>query len=129
MKRILIIVAIVIAIMLAGCGKKPEATAKAFLQAIEKRDFEAAKQFTTKDSQELLNLAKSFMDSMSEEQKEDMKDYKFKIVESKMDGETAIVTYQEIDAKDPRINKTKEMRLVKEDGNWKVKLDKNSASK
>jgi PBP1b-binding outer membrane lipoprotein LpoB len=129
MKKILVIALIVIGVLLAGCAKKPDATAKAFLKAIENHDFEAAKQYTTKDSQELLTLAKSFMDGMSEEQKEEMKDYTFKIVDTKIEGETAIVTYEEIDSKDPRINTSKEMKLVKEDGNWKVKLDKNSANK
>jgi predicted small lipoprotein YifL len=130
MKKI-IIASLVLAILLAvaGCGKKPEKTALQFFAAMEKNDFEAAKKLVTKDSEQLMTLAQTFMTQMTDEQKKEVGNKKYKILDTKVTGDSAVVSYEEWDQEKPEARSTKEMKMVKEDGDWKVKLDKESANK
>jgi len=127
MSRYLIVALIVIAILFAACGKKPQPVAQKFFAAIEKQDFEGAKQYATKDSEKLLDFIKAMYDKMKPEQKEEMDKKTFKVSNVTVQGDTAIVNYQEISSDDPGNPASKQLKMVKENGDWKVKLEKNSA--
>lgn len=130
MRKIFIALLVLTALLvLAACGSKPETTAKAFLSALEKMDFEAAKKHATKDSQELLTMAQSFVSSMPAEKKGDIEKKKFNITGTKIDGDTAVVTFEEWEEKTPDAKKTNELKMVKEDGKWKVKVEKGGMGK
>lgn len=130
MKKIIIAsMVLLILFALSGCGKKPEKTAQQFFTAMEKHDFEAAKKLVTKNSEELLTIAQGMVSQMSEEQKQEMANMKYNILDTKISGDSAIVSYEEWDTADPSAKKTKEMKMVKEGGDWKVNLDKESLDK
>lgn len=130
MKKIFIAILVLsILFALSACGNKAEKVAQNFFKALEKQDFTTAKQYASKQSQELLTFAEGFVKSMSEAQKEEMQSMKYKILETKVDGETAIITYEQWENTDPGKKETKTMNMIKEDGEWKVKLDKGNVGK
>lgn len=116
---------------LAGSCKStadnPGATAKAFLEAFSERDFAKASTFATKDSKTLLDLVKSMMemrgdfsDSETWLGKEFLKNavYENELIE----GDNATV-------KVISGNKTHLIKLKKEEGAWKVAMDKDTLEK
>lgn len=130
MRKILIAILVVIALFtLTACGNKAEKTAQSFLNAMEKHDFTAAKELATSDSQQLLTMAESFVSAMSEEQKSGMDKMKYQIKETKVTGDSAVVIFDEWDEKTPDSKKENELKMIKENGNWKVKLEKDKMSK
>lgn len=128
-KLILAILVIVTLLALSACGKKPENTARAFLDALEKHDFAAAKQLATEDSQALLSMAESFVNEMTAEQKTEMDQKGYEITKTEVDGDSAVVTFEEWDVENPSEKKTNTLNLVKIDGDWKVKVEKGNAGK
>ncbi len=105
-----------------GPAQDPADAAKGFYEAIAKKDFDKAKQLATKDSKTMLDLIKS-MDEMGGNIKvsyEDMEKMKTAIYTTdKMEGDMATVRVKI--GNDENI-----VKLKKEDGLWKVALDKES---
>ncbi len=130
MKRlILAILVIVVLLAVSACGKKPETTARAFLDAVAEHDFAKAKELATEDSQALLSMAESFVNEMSDEQKTEMEKKEYAITKTEIDGDNAIVTFEEWELSKPDQKKTNTLNLVKIDGDWKVKVEKGNAGK
>ncbi|MDP2172686.1 MAG: DUF4878 domain-containing protein [Candidatus Cloacimonadaceae bacterium] len=128
-KTIIALLVLIVLIALVACGNKADKVARKFFDAMDKKDFTAAKQYASKQSQELLTFAEQFMKNLNEDQKGDMDDMKYNIVETKIEGETAIVTYEQWKKSDPGNKQSKTLNMVKEDGEWKVKLDKGNVGK
>lgn len=126
MIRILRIAIWVHAIFLLGscspAAENPGKAAKAFLDAFAARDFETASKYATKDSKTLLDLIKSMMDLQG--------DLNFSA--AGMDEETlkkAVFENQKIEGDNATVkviagNKSQLIKLKKEDGAWKVAIDK-----
>ncbi len=130
MKHIIVAMLLVATLLaLTACGAKPEKTAQAFFKAMETHDIAAAKKLATQDSQALLSMAEGFLTEMSAEQKAKLDKMKYNIIETKVDGETAVVSYEEWEASSPEAKKTKTLNMVKEDGAWKVKVEKENGGK
>ncbi|MBM3170812.1 MAG: DUF4878 domain-containing protein [Bacteroidetes bacterium] len=100
---------------------KPSKNAEKFLTHFYAFEFEEAKQYGTKSTGELLDALKGFVAMLSEE---DKKKKSFKILGETMDGETAVVTYQEDGSKE-----IETLNLVKEDGKWLVNMSKEDLNK
>ena len=128
-KLILAILVIVVLLAVSACGKKPETTARAFLDAVAKHDFAAAKQLATEDSQALLSMAESFVNEMGDQQKTEMQEMEYAITKTEVDGDKAIVTFEQWEVSKPAEKKTNTINLVKVDGDWKVKVEKGNAGK
>jgi len=129
-KRIIVALLLVATLFaLTACGNKPEKTAQAFFNAMETHDIAAAKKLATQDSQALLTMAEGFLTEMDADQKAKLDKLKYNILETKVDGDSAVVTYEEWEAASPEAKKTKTLNMVKEDGNWKVKVEKEDGGK
>lgn len=130
MKRSIILVFIGLALLaLAACSNQPEKVAKEFFNAMEKRDFAAAKKLCTEDGVQLIEILESFANRMSEEQLKEELNTRYKVLSSTIEGNKAIVKYEEWDAQSPDEVSSRELALLKVDGKWKVDLSKDSISK
>jgi Domain of unknown function (DUF4878) len=98
----------------AGTGS-PRVVAKKFLHAFVEGDFVGAGQYATKESKESLKLMASIHDQDKGEPA------KIEIGDVKEDGDKATVSYKENGVK-------KNLRLVKEDGKWKVDWTKDTGA-
>lgn len=125
MKKLLVIVLVIIGIIaLAGCAKKAEATAKEFFKALEAQDIGVAKKYATEKSQGFLALAEEMYKNMPDNQKESQKKLKYTITKVEEDGDKATVSYNEWKVGSPETKKAKTVTMVKENGKWKVDLQK-----
>ena len=126
MKQIIIIGFVLIGILLiAGCENKPQPTAKTFLTALEKREFDTAKQYVAHDSQQYLTIMKDNFAKLSPAEKE-ANTWKYEITEVQSDGSNARTSYvktpkQPDNGTGTDANKSLgEMKLVTENFKWKV---------
>ncbi len=92
MTKLSILLVILVALIgLSACQPKPETAANAFFKALETQDFEAAKEISTEEGQQLLSLIQSFAENADEEQLAEMKNTKYKVIETKVEGDSAVV--------------------------------------
>lgn len=123
MKKILIaLVAIAILIAFTACGtssKNPQAVAESFFNSLENKDFEGAKKLATAESAGMLDLISGFM----QEDSKDMNN-RFKVVSVEEEGDTATINFEAWNSETPDDIDTDTMDMVKVDGDWKVKVEK-----
>ena len=125
MKKLSTILVIVIVLLtLTACGQKPETTARSFLDAIESKDYEKAKDYTTEEGAELLTMMASMGESMGANE-----EMTFTILETTVEGDSAQVKFEMIDKGKPETKDTNELQMVKVDGKWKVHLSKDNPNK
>jgi hypothetical protein len=127
MKKIFLSIAVIASITLFSCGggsgSKPNEVAKAFLTAMNKADYEAAKKLGTDDTKKLLDMTATFTAMMPDSVKKLSAAKKVEIVgEPILDGDKAVVNYKESDSPDQ-----KSLNLVKKDGKWLVQQSKDNA--
>jgi Domain of unknown function (DUF4878) len=135
MKRILFALSAIAVITLAACkgggnAATPEAAVKGFMAKMQVMDIEGAKKYATKESAAVLDMmkmglemAKKMGGDKSKNEFEKMKDAKVEYGAPKIDGDNAtiaVTTTMDGDAD------TKDIKLKKEDGSWKVAFDKSS---
>jgi hypothetical protein len=119
--------AIAFLIVLSACSgpdSDPKQAAKAFYEAIGKKDFEKAAQYATKDSKTMLDLIKSMSEMGNQmkiettpEEEASMKNAIYS--DAEINGDNAVVTVS-VDGKENKI------KLKKEEGAWKVAMDKDT---
>jgi hypothetical protein len=118
-------IALTIAACKKGAGSSPTATFKAFYEASKKKDIAAAKQMFSKRTLELFEIqAKAQNKSVDEILKAgvEQKPVPYKIPElrnEKIDGDEAT-----LEIRDDQNDKWDTLPFVKEDGQWKIALDK-----
>jgi hypothetical protein len=113
------------ALFMAACGSKadgPKEVATKFLTHINAMEFEEAKQYGTKETNDLLDMLKSFAAMGGEEQKPEAT--AFTITDVKEEGETATVTY-----KSEGSEEAETLNLVKQEGKWLVNISKEDMNK
>ncbi|MGF1566041.1 MAG: DUF4878 domain-containing protein [Flavobacteriales bacterium] len=113
------------ALFMAACGSKadgPKEVATKFLTHINAMEFEEAKQYGTKETNDLLDMLKSFAAMGGEEQKPEAT--AFTITDVKEEGETATVTY-----KSEGSEEAETLNLVKQEGKWFVNISKEDMNK
>jgi len=126
--RILLLVFLAL-VGLTACAKKPEPVAKAFFKALENQDFEAAKKLSTQEGQQLLSLIQSLTENVSEEQKAELLNTKYQVLDTIVDGDNATVTYERWEADSPESKESLTIQLKKIDGDWKVHFVKDDLQK
>jgi len=123
-----LIFALVITLGVSSCGvpaDDPGAVAKEFFVRLGQLNFNGAAELATEKSKSMILMMGSFLSSADEEQKKEMEEQKKfaaanppKVVDTKIDGNTATVTLAIQD-------ENQEVQLEKVDGKWKVNFNKN----
>lgn len=116
MKKILGMLAM--ALCLIGCSKGPDKVAIAYLEALADGDFDKAAEYVSKDDTSAFKKNTSIA-LVKNAMKRELDGLKFKVVDTKIDGDKATV---KIEGKKDSKSETNDLKLVKEDGNWKVDL-------
>lgn len=106
-------------IFLTGCKKRPEPqeVALEFMHAIQESNFERAKEFATKESQQVILLYSIFDGKRNENEREKIKNAKLEVVNHQENGDKATVTILNSSA-----SQQETLQLVKESGEWKISL-------
>lgn len=105
---------------ISSCGRNdnPRSVAEKYFNAINAQEFEAAREYGTQETVNLLNMLIAFkkmsVDSTFQE-------VKYEILREKITGENAIVYYKEEGKKGEL-----KLPMIKEDGKWKVIQTKES---
>lgn len=107
------------AIIFSGCKKRPEPqeVALEFMHAIQESNFERAKEYATKESQQVILLYSIFDGKRNENEREKIKNAQLEVVDHKEDGDKATVTILNSSA-----SQQETLQLVKESGQWKISL-------
>ncbi|WP_262707097.1 DUF4878 domain-containing protein [Chitinophaga barathri] len=106
-------------IFLTSCKKRPEPqeVALEFMHAIQESNFERAKEFATKESQQVILLYSIFDGKRNENEREKIKNAKLEVVNHQENGDKATVTILNSSA-----SQQETLQLVKESGQWKISL-------
>ncbi len=118
-RRIVFLVCVSGAIIFSGCKKRPEPqeVALEFMHAIQESNFERAKEYATKESQQVILLYSIFDGKRNENEREKIKNAQLEVVDHKEDGDKATVTILNSSA-----SQQETLQLVKESGQWKISL-------
>jgi len=122
MKKTIVALLMIGFIIINGCNsetRKPEKVVASFFDALSKQDFETAKEFATKKSEsvlDMINLATNLQVQKIDSSMFDKSRLEFG--KPKIDGDSAIV---EVSIKNS--NEFIPLKLLKEDGEWKVAFD------
>ena len=114
---------------LTSCSNdsNPEAVAEKFLNHINKGEFGEAKKYCDKKTADLIGMMESMTAGKEAELKG--KDIKAEIVSSEVKDDKASVKYKTVGKDAPAEAKEQSLELIKEDGKWKVTIDKENANK
>lgn len=114
---------VLIALFAVACGAgtpSPSEVAEKFLTHTNKMEFAEAKQYSSKETSEMLDMLANFASQMGEQEAPKP----FKITGENIDGDNATVSYRsEGDELDEKIN------LIKVDGKWLVNVSKEDLDK
>jgi hypothetical protein len=122
---ILVLIATVV-LFFAACGgapvaNDPSSVAKAFMERLQKLDFDGAKQLATEDGQKVLSMLQGLM-AMADQKEKDKyakeEQGEVKIISVDDKGDKAIVTYS------AGGKENAPLELLKENGQWKVNFQK-----
>jgi len=103
-----------------GCSEedKAKSTAEEFLTALDNKDFEKAKTFSSEETHKMLDLLKGFADQMPAAEDSAKPEAK-KVTACKLEGEKGTCTYC-CDEK----GGSSELAMVKVNGEWKADMSK-----
>jgi hypothetical protein len=108
--------------VIEGEKGSPNEVAKAFLTAMNKADYEAAKKLGTDDTKKLLDMTATFAAMMPDSIKKLSAAKKVETIgEPKIEGDKATVSYKESDSPEQ-----KSLSLVKKEGKWLVQQSKDN---
>ncbi|NIG54255.1 DUF4878 domain-containing protein [Chitinophaga sp. Cy-1792] len=118
-RRILLLA--VIPTLLFSCKKKatPEEVALAFMHAIQDSNFDKARDYATKESQQVIQLYSFFDARRSDAEREKIRNAKIEVIKTEKNeaGDKASVTILNSSAHQEEV-----LQLVKESGQWKISL-------
>lgn len=130
MKKLLYLVLVILVLFsFTACEKKQAKVAREFLEAMDRHDYDRARELTVKSGHEILDMLESFTEGLSDEALDEASDTDFKITKTVVSGDSATVTYQYWEKSQPDSIDTVELPLVMEDGEWKVDLSKDNVAK
>jgi hypothetical protein len=111
--------ALITGTLLSGCKKRatPQEVALEFMHAIQESNFEQAREYATKESQQVIQLYSFFDARRNETEREKIKNAKIEVIDSKENGDKATVTVLNSSSKQKEM-----LQLVKEHGQWKISL-------
>lgn len=124
MKKIILSVAVILAIGVIGCNSSsssdPKGVLVSFMEALGKKDIEGAKKYATKDSEAMLGMIQMGMNMAPDSVKDKTYDKNnMEFGDAKIEGDKATVP-----VKDKTSGETLMYTLKKESGAWKVAFDK-----
>ncbi|MEO6948001.1 MAG: hypothetical protein ABI123_00105 [Ginsengibacter sp.] len=126
MKKLLLFLVPIIILASAGCksitSDSPDAVLNHFLDALNKKDMQEAKKYTTKDSEGMLSMIEMGMKNIPDSVKNETYDKKNMEMSSPViNGDKAT-----IHVKDKKSGEGSDFTLKKESGDWKVAFDKST---
>ncbi len=128
-KLIYLVLVILVLFSFTACEKKQAKVAREFLEAMDRHDYNRARELTVKSGHEILDMLESFTEGLSDEALDETSNTDFKITKTVVTGDSATVTYQYWEKSQPDSIDTVELPLVMEDGEWKVDLSKDNVAK
>jgi len=116
--RILTLV-LISGILLGGCKQRatPQEVALGFMHAIQDSNFEQAREYATKESQQVIQLYSFFDARRNESEREKIRNAKIEVIDSKENGDKATVTVLNSSSKQKEM-----LQLIREHGQWKISL-------
>ncbi|CAL1517552.1 DUF4878 domain-containing protein [Chitinophaga sp. MM2321] len=117
--RRILTMAVLATLLLTSCKKRatPQEVALAFMHAIQDSNFDQARDYATKESQQVIQIYSIFDGRRSDAEREKIKNAKIEVVETEENGDNASVTILNSSAHQKEI-----LQLVKESGQWKISL-------
>lgn len=122
MKKILLFLIPLIVIGAAGCktsSNDPQTVLNQFLDALNRKDIQEAKKYTTKDSEAMLSMIEMGMKNVADSAKEMYDKKNMEMSSPVINGDKAT-----IHVKDKQTGEGSDFVLKKEGGDWKVAFDK-----
>ena len=105
-------------LLLMGCsGNSPEKSAEKFLNAFNEKNYEEARKYATPETIKLVDLMENL--SKMSASADSVSHPKIEVLESKIEGDSAMVTFREKGS-----DETEELKLKKIDGKWLVHITK-----
>lgn len=106
-------------ILLYSCQKRaaPQEVALEFMHAIQESNFDLAREYATKESQQVIQLYSFFDARRNDTEREKIKKAHIEVIEAKENGDKATVTVLNSSSKQKEM-----LQLVKENGQWKISL-------
>lgn len=106
-------------LLFSSCKKRatPQEVALAFMHAIQDSNFDQARDYATKESQQVIQIYSIFDSRRSDAERDKIKKAKIEVVGIEEDGDKASVTILNSSAHQKEI-----LQLVKESGQWKISL-------
>ncbi|NSL87504.1 DUF4878 domain-containing protein [Chitinophaga solisilvae] len=117
--RRILTLAVMGVLLLSSCKKRatPQEVALAFMHAIQDSNFDQARDYATKESQQVIQIYSIFDGRRSDAEREKIKNARIEVVGIEENGDKASVTVLNSSAHQKEI-----LLLVKERGQWKISL-------
>lgn len=105
--------------VLSSCKKRasPQEVALNFMHAIQDSNFDLARDYATKESQQVIQLYSFFDARRNDSERDKIKKAGIKVIETEENGDKATVTVLNSSSK-----QKERLQLVKENGRWKISL-------
>ena len=105
--------------VLGGCRKHaaPQEVALSFMHAIQESNFDLARDYATKESQQVIQLYSFFDARRNNTERDKIKKSGIEVIDTEEDGDKATVTVLNSSSK-----QKERLQLVKENGQWKISL-------
>jgi hypothetical protein len=111
--------AILFGTVLSSCKKRasPQEVALNFMHAIQDSNFDLARDYATKESQQVIQLYSFFDARRNDSERDKIKKAGIKVIETEENGDKATVTVLNSSSQ-----QKERLQLVKENGRWKISL-------
>jgi hypothetical protein len=111
--------ALLFSTVLSSCKKRasPQEVALNFMHAIQDSNFDLARDYATKESQQVIQLYSFFDARRNDSERDKIKKAGIKVIETEENGDKATVTVLNSSSK-----QKERLQLVKENGRWKISL-------
>lgn len=115
----ILILAFLSGLVLSGCKKRasPQEVALNFMHAIQESNFDLARDYATRESQQVIQLYSFFDARRNDTERDKIKKAGIEVVETEENGDKATVTVLNSSSK-----QKERLQLVKENGQWKISL-------
>jgi hypothetical protein len=105
--------------VLSSCKKSapPQEVALNFMHAIQESNFDLARDYATKESQQVIQLYSFFDARRNDSERDKIKKAGIKVIETEENGDKATVTVLNSSSQ-----QKERLQLIKENGRWKISL-------
>lgn len=116
--RILVLM-VISGVVLSSCKKKasPQEVALNFMHAIQESNFDLARDYATRESQQVIQLYSFFDARRNDSERDKIKKAGIEVIDAQENGDKATVTVLNSSSK-----QKENLQLVKENGQWKISL-------